>query len=344
MTTDGGLQARIVTALVEAELDAAKGEVVAIVGPNGSGKTSLLRALTGLLKSTGSIVLNGRDISALPAADRQIGWLPQAPSLFPHLTARDNVVFALRARGTVRDDARVAASALLSRLSVGDVADLKPAKLSGGQVARVALARALAADPQLVLLDEPLAALDSGTRDDVRQLLRSTLAGGAAPVLIVTHDPVDVVALADRLVVLEEGRVVQTGTPAAVAASPRSTWIAGLLGQNAWRGTSDETGLVVDSAHIAAAEPIAPGLDALALCEPSAVTLHRSAPEGSARNVLRGDVADVRSLSGRVRVSVSSVPPVMAEITVAAAADLLLADGGEVWASIKATEVRLVAL
>jgi molybdate transport system permease protein len=290
------------------------------------------------------VELGGRDISSLPVQDRQIGWLPQTPSLFAHLSARDNVVFALTARGVPRAQGRAVADEWLGRLGVGDVSAKKPGQLSGGQVARVGLARALAADPQLVLLDEPLSALDSETRDDVRRLLRSTLSGGAAPVLLVTHDPVDVAALADRIVVLEDGRVVQAGDVAEVARAPRSTWVAGLLGQNAWRGTTDARGLIAAGGHVAAADPLAAGLPALALCEPSAVTLHRSPPEGSARNVLHGLVQELRTMGGRVRVTVASAPPVIAEVTTAAADELGLATGVEVWAAVKATEVRLVRL
>ncbi len=346
------MRASITSALVRADLVAEPGQVVAVVGPNGAGKTSLLRALAGLLPSTGTVELAGRDVSALPLHARGIGWVPQSPSLFAHLSARDNAGYALRARGMSRRAARTAADEWLRRLGIGHLGDSRPGALSGGQVARVALARALAADPALVLLDEPLAALDAATKDEVRRLLRSTLAGGRAPVLVVTHDPVDVAALADSVLVLEDGAVVQHGSPAEVAARPRSAWVAGLLGQNAWRGIADETGLRTASmgstghvtGHIAAAETLPAGTPALALCEPAAVTLHRQRPSGSARTVLAGQVGELRSLGGRVRVTVRSDPQVTAEVTVGAATELGLADGGLVWAAIKATEVRLVAL
>ena len=334
----------MVSAHVTASVSASPGEVVAVVGPNGAGKTSLLRALAGLAPSTGSLVLDGVDVSGLPPQDRGVGWVPQAGALFAHLSARDNAAYALRAAGTGRRAARALAQDWLDRLGVGELGDRRPAALSGGQAARVALARALAGSPRLLLLDEPLAALDTATRDDVRRVLRAAVAGGPAPVLVVTHDPVDVVALADRLLVLEGGRVVQDGTPAEVTAAPRSTWVAGLLGQNAWQGTTDATGLAVGGTSLVAAEPLAPGLPALALCEPGSVVLHRSPPAGSARNVLAGEVGELRSLGGRVRVVVASSPPVTAEVTVAAAADLRLPEGGRVWAAVKATEITLVAL
>ncbi len=330
---------------VRARLDAAPGEVVALVGPNGAGKSTLLRALAGLAPATGTLELAGTDVLALPSERRGTGWVPQAGLLFPHLTALDNAAYGLRAAGRPRREARERARDWLVRLGVGEQADRRPAGLSGGQAARVALARALAAGPRLVLLDEPLAALDAATRDDVRRLLRRTLAGGPAPVVVVTHDPVDAVVLADRIVVLEAGAVVQDAPAAAVAAAPRSAWVAGLLGQNAWRGTADATGLSADGGgHVTAAEPLPPGTPALALADPAAVALHRAAPAGSPRTVLVGPVEETTSLGGRVRVRVASTPPVLAEVTAAAAAELGLADGGRVWATVKATEVRLVAL
>ena len=338
------MRASVRSPYVELELQVEPGQVVALIGPNGAGKTTALRALAGLGEGTTSLAVDGREVGDLPPHRRGVGWVPQSTALFAHLSALDNAAFALRSRGVRRGPARRQARVWLERLGVADLADAPVTTLSGGQAARVALARALVGDPALLLLDEPLASLDARTRDEVRLLLRATLAGGPAAVLLVSHDPVDVIALADRVVVVEAGRVVQDGTPAEVAAAPRSTWVASLLGQNAWRGTTDATGLRLPDGHVTAAEPLPVGLAALALCEPSSVTLHREPPTGSARTVLSGPVQELRALGGRVRVAVASTPPVVAEITAAAAAGLALAEGGTVWAALKATEIRLVPL
>ena len=339
------LVARVGGFSVRAAITAEPGEVVALVGPNGAGKSTLLRAFAGLVPATGTLELGGVDVQALPPHRRGIGWVPQDRLLFGHLSALDNAAYGLRATGLRRGPARAAAQAWLDRLGIGELSSSRPSALSGGQAARVALARALAPEPSLVLLDEPLAALDASTRDDVRRMLRATLSGGPALTILVTHDAVDAVALADRIVVLEGGVVVQDAVAADVAAAPRSAWVAALLGQNAWRGTATTDGLAVDGGgHIASAETLPVGLPALALAQPSAVVLHRAMPQGSARTVLSGPVSELRALGGRVRVVVASTPPVTAEVTVASAAALTLADGGVVWASLKATEVRLVAL
>jgi molybdopterin-binding protein len=337
------VKASITTPWVTAELAAAAGEVVAVVGPNGAGKSTLLRAMAGLQPATGRLELGGRDVLQLPTRARGIGWLPQDRLLFDHLSALDNAAYGLRAKGIRRSAARRTALSWLDRLGVADLAERRPAGLSGGQAARVALARALAPEPDLLLLDEPMAALDATTRDDVRRLLRATLSAGTAPALVVTHDVVDVVTLADRVVVLEAGRLVQDDVPAVIASAPRTSWVARLLGQNAWRGTTDATGLLVDGGgHVSAAEPGVAGSPALALAEPSAVSLHRRRPEGSARTVIEGEVGELRALGGRVRVLVRGRPDVLAEVTAAAAAELDLAAGGPVFASLKATEVRIV--
>jgi molybdate transport system permease protein len=337
------MKADITTPWASASFEASEGEVLALVGPNGAGKSTLLRALAGLQPATGSLQLRDRDVLGLPSYARSVGWVPQERLLFEHLSALDNAAYGLRARGLRRADAQRTAQEWLDRLGIGSLCARRPSQLSGGEAARVALARALAPGPHLVLLDEPLAALDAEVRNDVRRVLRSTLSAAAAPAVVVTHDPVDVVALADRVLVLEAGEIVQDGTPATLASAPRTTWIARLLGQNAWRGTTDATGLVVDGGgHISAAEPLPPGRPALALAEPAAVTLHRSHPEGSARTVIEGEVAELRALGGRVRVVVRGRPDVTAEVTVAAASELRLADGVGVFASLKATEVRMV--
>lgn len=201
------------TPWVEAALRAVPGEVVAVMGRNGSGKTSLLRALAGLVPGAGSVQVRGREVGHLPPYARGVGWVPQGASLFPHLSARDNAAYALRCQGTGRRRARETAQSWLERLDVGHLGDARPAALSGGQTACVALARALAADPDLLLLDEPLAALDHDARARVRRTLRESVRGGRATTLLITHDRDEARELADRVVVLEQGRVVQDGRP-----------------------------------------------------------------------------------------------------------------------------------
>ena len=331
-----------VTGRLDAALTAAPGEVVAVVGPNGAGKSTLLGALAGTVSAVGSAVVDGFDLLPLPSERRPVGWVPQAGLLFPHLSAAGNVAYGLRARGVRRAPAQAAAAEWLDRLGVGRLAKSRVVGLSGGEAARVALARALAVQPRLLLLDEPLASLDVATRTDVRRLLRATLAGGSTVTLLVTHDPVDAVAVADRVVVLEDGRVVQDAPVAEVLAAPRSPWVAELIGLNAWAGTvRDGTVTVAAGGRVVAADAGAER-QVLALVAPSAVALHRAEPAGSPRNVLVGPVTSTAFLAERVRVTVATTPPVTAEVTAAAAAELRLADGGDVWAAFKATEVRLV--
>ncbi|HVE62958.1 MAG TPA: ABC transporter ATP-binding protein [Mycobacteriales bacterium] len=248
MTCQGdGLRARLLVTrgrfTLDIELNAGPGQVVALLGPNGAGKSSALQALAGLVPLTGGAVhLAGRcldDPSAaifIAAADRGVGMVFQDYLLFPHLSAVDNVGFGLRATGVPRRRARQHALGWLERMGLADAADAKPGKLSGGQSQLVALARALAPEPALLLLDEPLAALDAGTRVHVRADLQRHLAAFAGPTVVVTHDAVDAMVLADHLVVVEDGRVVQHGTPSQVARAPRTDYVAHLVGVNLDRG------------------------------------------------------------------------------------------------------------
>ena len=337
-----------VTGFTEVALDVAPGTTVAVVGPNGAGKTTLLRALLGLTtRSRARIGLGPDEVGDAPPHRRGVAWVPQDGALFPHQSALANTAYGLRAQGVRRRDAHEEAYGWLQRLGVGHSAARKPAQLSGGQAQRVALARALASRPRLLLLDEPLAALDQTTRARVRHTLRRHLGGFGGVCLLVTHDPVEAVSLADRILVLEDGRPVQHDVPSEVSRHPRSPWVARMLGRNAWPGAATPHGVeLAGGARLSASEPLPEGGRALAVVGPEAVSLHRERPGGSPRNVWAGTVREVTAAGSRLRVLVGTDggPDIIAEVTPQAAAELELGDGARVYAAVKATEVRLVAL
>jgi molybdate transport system ATP-binding protein len=347
---DAAVEARLGTLDLDVRLRVEPGEVVGLLGPNGAGKTTLLRALAGLRPLTGGRIVLGDDVLDDPAEGRfvpperrRIGVVFQDLRLFPHLSARDDVAFGLRARGVPRATAHATAVGWLDRVGLADRAGDRPGRLSGGQQQRVALARALAPDPDLLLLDEPLSALDAATRADVRRVLRAHLDAFAGPAVVVTHDAVDALTLADRLVVLDEGGVVQEGAPAEVARRPLSRWVADLVGLTLVPGTVRAAGAVTaDGGHVLAvpADPaLGPGAPVHVAVRPSAVALFRSRPEGSPRNVWPGVVSGVEAAADRVRVQVAGPVTVAADITHAALADLALVPGDAVWVSVKATEL-----
>jgi molybdate transport system ATP-binding protein len=332
--------------VLDVDLELASGETVAIVGPNGAGKTTLLRTIAGLRSLTaGRIALGDQVLDDpaggvyLPPERRPIGVVFQDGSLFPHLSALENVAFGLRARGMQRGDARRRAGQWLGRVGLTGRERARPAELSGGEAQRVALARALAPDPSLLLLDEPLAALDATTRNDVRRDLRDHLASFTGTRILVTHDPVDAAVLADRVVVLSGGRVAQTGTPTEITARPRTPWVAELAGTNLYRGTARGTEIALaDGGMLRSADASTPGR-VFVVAPPRAVSLHASHPEGSPRNVWQGTVMSVEAVGDRVRVRVDGTPPITAELTAAAARELGLHDGSPVWIAVKATEI-----
>ena len=326
-------------------IEATPSEIIAVVGPNGAGKTTLLRALAGLVPIEGGRVTLEETVLDDPEARihvpperRPVAVVFQDYLLFPHLSALDNVAYGLWARGARRSEARHAAAGWLERVGLADHRHSRPSALSGGQAQRVALARAMATRPALLLLDEPLAAIDAATKAQLRRDLRTQLAGWTGVRILVTHDPVDAMAIGDRLVVLEGGRVTQHGPMSDVTARPRSPWVASLVGLNLYEGKASG-GVIV----LAGGTSIRVASDvhgpAFALVHPRAVALHRTEPHGSARNVWTGEVRGLDLQGDRVRVEVVGSPSIVAEVTPPASAELRLRDGGRVWISVKATEI-----
>ncbi|MET7683693.1 ABC transporter ATP-binding protein [Streptomyces sp. NPDC005423] len=322
-------------------LTAAPGDVVALLGPNGAGKTTALRALAGLTELTeGHLRLDGASLERTPPESRPVGVVFQDYLLFPHLSALDNVAFGPRCHGASKAEARALAAEWLDRMDLTAHAGTRPRGLSGGQAQRVAVARALATRPRLLLLDEPLAALDARTRLDVRGQLRRHLAEFEAVAVLVTHDPLDAMVLADRLVVIEGGRVVQEGSPADIARHPRTDYIARLVGLNLYRGHSDGHAVALDAGPAITTTDVLSGPVFVAF-PPSAVTLFRERPAGtSARNLWRCEVAGLETYGDQIRADLRGELPLAADLTTVAAAELDLHPGAPVWATVKATQTH----
>ncbi|MGW0802477.1 ABC transporter ATP-binding protein [Nonomuraea sp. NPDC002799] len=339
MTLDARLVVVRPAFALDVALEVAPGEVVALLGPNGAGKTTALRALAGLTPmSGGHISLRGRPLHTLPAESRPIGMVFQDYLLFPHLSALDNVAFGPRCQGASKAEARRTAAALLERVGLADRATARPRQLSGGQAQRVALARALAVQPELLLLDEPLAALDAHTRLEIRSQLRRHLADFDGVTVLVTHDPLDAMVLADRLIVIEHGATVQQGPPAEVARRPRTDYVARLVGLNLYRGVADGARVKVGELVLHTSEQL--GGAAFVAFPPAAVALYRTRPDGSPRNLWQARIDGIERHGDNVRVHLDGPIAAFADITPAAVADLDLTPGQRIWASVKATETH----
>ncbi|MEV0908539.1 ABC transporter ATP-binding protein [Streptomyces hokutonensis] len=344
-TPDKGLDAHLVvdrgTFRLDVELTAAPGDVVALLGPNGAGKTTALRALAGLVGLTdGHLRLDGAELDRMPPESRPVGVVFQDYLLFPHLTALDNVGFGPRCQGATKAESRAIAAEWLERMGLAEHAGAKPRGLSGGQAQRVAVARALATRPRLLLLDEPLAALDARTRLDVRAQLRRHLAEFEAVAVLVTHDPLDAMVLADRLVVIEQGKIVQEGTPADIARHPRTDYIAQLVGLNLYKGSADGHTVTLDTGPVITTTENLTG-EVFVAFPPSAVTLFRDRPTGaSARNLWHCEVAGLETHGDQIRVDLTGELLLAADLTTPAAAELDLHQGASVWAAVKATQTH----
>jgi len=328
---------------INAEFSAPPGSCTAIVGPNGAGKTTLIHALAGLIPvKRGRIVLAGQivDDSAqriqIPPAHRPIALHSQHNLLFPHLSVADNVAFGPRCAGLATRPARQQAEVWLHKMGLADLADLRPVQLSGGQAQRVGLARAAACQPDVLLLDESLASLDAETRTHVRHLLADI----PATRVLITHDPVEARVLADQLLVMEKGQIVQAGTPEEVTADPRTPWTAGLLDINLLTGQSTGTQVALDCGLVlASAMPMAGPV--LVTFSPAAITLSATQPHTSARNTWQAEVARIQPEGDRVRVLLGAPAPCHVWVTPQAVGELALSVGSQCWAALKATELTV---
>ncbi|HET7724209.1 MAG TPA: TOBE-like domain-containing protein [Propionibacteriaceae bacterium] len=324
--------------------------VTAVVGPNGSGKTSLLHLVAGLLRPTEGSVRLGDDVLSdarhlVPTHRRRVALLTQRSGLFPHLSVLENVAFAPRAAGASREAARDRARAELQAVGCAALAERAAHALSGGQAQRVAIARALAADPLVVLLDEPMAGLDIGAAAELRAVLAERLRGRTS--LLVTHEALDLWTIADRVAVVEKGRVVQTGPTDDLLARPTSSFLAQLGGLTLLVGVARDGALELPGGRRVQGlsddvQPLHEGRPALAGIPPEAVSLHLEPPGGSPRNALPAVISAVepRGPVVRVRLDVGG-QQLAADVTSQSLAGMGLRPGSAVWAVVKAVQVRL---
>jgi molybdate transport system ATP-binding protein len=313
---------------------------LALVGPSGAGKTTVLRAIAGLVRPESGRITSGeevwfdaaKDVSLAPDR-RRVGLVFQDYALFPHLSVRENIEYARRHR----------ADEYLDRFSIRHLERARPAELSGGERQRVALARALARDPHVLLLDEPLSALDTNTKAGVRAELHDLLGGLGLPVLLVTHDFEDAAALADRVGVIVDGELRQIGMPGELVAEPSDPFVASFTGANLLNGYGQQaagvTHVRLEDGTVVTTADEADGAVVLAVY-PWDITISVVPPNDSAMNLICAPIRGITELGNRVRVSIG---PVSAEITADSLRRLGLKVGQTAFASFKATGTRVVA-
>jgi molybdate transport system ATP-binding protein len=360
------LQLRAVVAErdLDVEFSVPAGEVLAVLGPNGAGKSTALHVIAGLVRPDEGVVRLGDRVLTDTATGvnvathhRRVGLLLQDPLLFPHMSVAANVAFGPHSHRAMfrsaRGDGKATALRWLREVDAEQFADRKPRQLSGGQAQRVAIARALAAEPDVLLLDEPLSGLDVAAAAGIRAVLRDVVTRTGSAVILITHDLLDVFTLADRVLVLESGRIAEMGPVAEVLTAPRSHFGARIAGINLVNGTIARDGSLHAGAgalwHASPApelgDQLEPGHNALAVFPPTAVAVYREQPHGSPRNTVEVAVAELNVRGSTVLVrgheQPDGAPGLAAEITVDAAAELRLTPGERVWFSVKAHEVAL---
>ncbi|WP_026357205.1 sulfate/molybdate ABC transporter ATP-binding protein [Mycobacterium sp. 141] len=354
-----GLAARAVVARrgLDLELTVPPGEVLAVLGPNGAGKSTTLHVIAGLVEpDAGCVRIGDRVVTdtdtgvQVPTHARRVGLMLQNPLLFPHLSVGANVAFGPRSRHRMgRAAARACALRWLTEVDAGDLADRTPRQLSGGQAQRVALARALAAEPDALLLDEPMAGLDVAVAGAMRKVLRRVLTVNGRCAVLITHDLLDVLTLADRVVVIEAGHIVESGSAAAVLAVPKSRFAAHFAGVNLVAGIAAGAGDLTTawgaSWHGTPTGDVVPGGPAVAVFAPSAVAVYRDEPHGSPRNTVAVTVAELDSRGPGIRVRADEqpdgAPGLAADITAESAAELRLTPGERVYFTVKAQEIAV---
>ena len=350
------LRARVESRDLDVDFTVAPGEVLAVLGPNGAGKSTALHVIAGLVRpDVGSVRVGKRTLTDssdgvhVATFDRRVGLLMQDPLLFPHLSVAANVAFGARSgKRLSRKASRDVAAHWLTEVDAADLADRKPRRLSGGQAQRVALARALAADPEVLLLDEPLTGLDVGVAAAMRAVLRRVLVRDGRSSVLVTHDLLDVVTLADRVVVVEAGRVAESGPTATVLTAPRSSFGAQFAGINLVNGRLGVNSTLVTGWQQVWHGTLDDGLDAggaVATFHPSAVAVYRDEPHGSPRNTVEVVIAELDGRGPAIRVRAErqpdGAPGLAADITAESATDLRLGPGQRVFFTVKSQEVSI---
>lgn len=331
---------------IDVSLSVAAGETAALLGPNAAGKSTTVAVIAGLIPlDDGHVALEDATLDRpadgvfVPPDRRRVGVVFQEHLLFPHLTVGENVAFGVR---DGRERTKVA-NEWLERVGMDGLGDRRPQEISGGQAQRVALARTLAAEPEALLLDEPLAALDVRTRVEMRRLLSGHLREFDGPRLLITHDPVEAFGLAGQVHVMEAGRITQTGTPDEIRARPRTRYAADLSGTNLLRGVARQGRVDVSGHELHVADQSVTGT-VVVIVRPSSVSVHTERPSGSPRNVWFTTLSAVEREADRTRLRLGVPLPLDVEITNDARSALGLEHGSEVWVSVKATEIEVVPI
>jgi len=331
------------TFVVSVAFEAEPGETIAIVGPNGAGKSSTVRVLAGLERlDRGRISLAGRVLDEpathtfVPPHLRHIGIAFQDALLFPHLSVRDNVAFGIDAD---RRSQRAEADGWLERVGLAQYGPRRVSELSGGEARRVAVARALVTGPDLVILDEPFAGLDVRARQLMQRVLVEQLSARDRTCVVITHDPADAHALADRIVAFEDGEISQIGTPTEIQSRPATKYLADLVGLNLLHGVASRGRVSVGGGLELAITNTEIAGDVVLTVPPGAVALHREQPSGSPRNTWQATVADLFARGDVVRVQFDAPVPIVADVTRGAVTDLGIAAGQPIWVAVKATSL-----